>query len=225
MVTVSDAEQNSQVHEPIGVVDPDTSHWDREVDVIVVGFGGAGACAAIQAAELGASVLVIDRFQGGGATAMSGGIVYAGGGTAQQLEAGCDDDAEQMYRYLRLETQDAVSEETLREFCESSVKHLAWLEKLGLRFSGSLSPVKTSYPAQDYFLYYSGNEALPVNAEKARPAPRGHRHQPKGQTGSQLFRSLREATLRPARAKPECTLSSRVCCSGSAATAPRSQLL
>ena len=36
--------------------------WDAEVDVIVVGFGGAGACAALEAAQQGASVLVLDRF-------------------------------------------------------------------------------------------------------------------------------------------------------------------
>ena len=30
--------------------------WDIETDVAVVGFGGAGSCAAIEAAEAGASV-------------------------------------------------------------------------------------------------------------------------------------------------------------------------
>ena len=43
--------------------------WDDEADVVVVGFGGAGACAALEAAQHGASVLVLDRFHGGGATA------------------------------------------------------------------------------------------------------------------------------------------------------------
>ena len=33
--------------------------WDREADVIVAGFGGAGACAAIATHEAGARVLVI----------------------------------------------------------------------------------------------------------------------------------------------------------------------
>ena len=42
------------------------SHWDREVDVIVVGLGSAGACAAIEAARLGASVLVIEKASFGG---------------------------------------------------------------------------------------------------------------------------------------------------------------
>ena len=85
--------------------------WDATADVVVVGFGAAGACAAIEAADAGADVLVLDRFNGGGATAISGGVVYAGGGTPEQRSAGIDDDAEQMYSYLQLETASAVSEE------------------------------------------------------------------------------------------------------------------
>ena len=50
-------------------------------DVVIVGFGAAGASAAITARELGAEVIALDRANGGGATAISGGIVYAGAGT------------------------------------------------------------------------------------------------------------------------------------------------
>jgi 3-oxo-5alpha-steroid 4-dehydrogenase len=55
--------------------------WDVEADVVVVGFGAAGACAALEAAAAGRSVLILERFGGAGATALSGGLVYAGGGT------------------------------------------------------------------------------------------------------------------------------------------------
>jgi 3-oxo-5alpha-steroid 4-dehydrogenase len=64
---------------------------DLCADVVIVGFGAAGACAAIEAADAGADVLVLDRFQGGGASAVSGGVVYAGGGTVQQRDAGVED--------------------------------------------------------------------------------------------------------------------------------------
>lgn len=62
----------------------ETGPWDAEVDVVVVGFGGAGVCAALEAAQQGASVLVLDRCHGGGSTAASGGVIYAGGGTPYQ---------------------------------------------------------------------------------------------------------------------------------------------
>src|SRR5689334_17643645 len=85
--------------------------WDVSVATVVVGFGAAGACAALEAVA-GGPVLVLDRFLGGGATKLSGGVVYAGGGTAAQREAGVSDDPEAMFNYLRAEVEDAVSEPT-----------------------------------------------------------------------------------------------------------------
>ena len=167
--------------------------WDAVADVVVVGFGAAGACAAIEASDAGADVLVLDRFTGGGATAISGGIVYAGGGTRHQRAAGVEDTAEDMLAYLRLETAGAVSEETLRSFCEGSVQMLGWLEGHGVPFEGSLAPYKTSYPTNKYYLYYSGNELSGPARAVARPAQRGHRAKGKGTSGKAVFAPLRRA--------------------------------
>ena len=123
--------------------------WDAEVDIVVVGFGAAGACAALEAAGHGASVLILDRFHGGGATAASGGVIYAGGGTPYQAAAGYDDTPEEMARYLRLELHGAVSDATLRRFCEGSRADLQWLEEMGVPFDSRLCPYKTSYPTDD----------------------------------------------------------------------------
>ena len=101
--------------------------WDDEADVLVVGWGAAGACAALEARAAGASVLVLDRFGGGGASVLSGGVVYAGGGTPYQQQAGYDDSPQAMFEYLRHETQGVVSDETLLRFCQQSVGNLAWL--------------------------------------------------------------------------------------------------
>ena len=64
--------------------------WDVEADVVVVGFGAAGACAALEAAAAGGSVLVLDRFGGGGATALSGWVVYAGRALLRRAAAGVE---------------------------------------------------------------------------------------------------------------------------------------
>ena len=123
-------EQNPEA--PLRVRDAAQLAWDDSADLLVVGFGGAGVCAAIEAASRGVSVLALDRFQGGGATARSGGVVYAGGGTPQQAEAGVEDSVDAMYDYLRLEVGEAVSAETLRGFCQDSRANLAnALNKLG----------------------------------------------------------------------------------------------
>lgn len=165
-------------------------------DVIIVGFGAAGVSAAIEAAETGAHVLVLDRGFGGGATALSGGIVYAGGGTRVQAAAAVDDDPENMFQYLRQEVRGAVGDETLRTFCESSPEMIDWLERQGASFEGSLAPYKTSYPTDRHYLYYSGNEKAYPYKEHARPAPRGHRQVAKGlDSGKVLFNRLRDRAL------------------------------
>ncbi len=168
--------------------------WDEEADVVVVGFGGAGACTALEARARGADVLVVDRFTGGGATAISGGVVYAGGGTHIQADAEVSDDVEAMYAYLSMEVKDAVAPETLRRFCEQSAENIRWLEGHGVPFEGSLCPVKTSYPSDKYFLYFSGNESFAPFADKARPAARGHRAKGKGLPGASFYAPLQAAT-------------------------------
>lgn len=166
--------------------------FDRECDVLIVGLGAAGAAAAIAAREAGADVLVIDRFHGGGATARSGGVVYAGGGTRQQRHFGYADTPDAMFRYLRNETGDAVSEPQLRQFCEDSRGLIEWLESIGACFDSTVPPPKTSYPPDGTYLYYSGNEPVPAFAAQAEPAPRGHRAQGTWMSGHNLFERLRK---------------------------------
>jgi 3-oxo-5alpha-steroid 4-dehydrogenase len=169
----------------------DVQTWDVQADVVVVGFGAAGACAALEAARAGSEVVVLDRFCGGGATALSGGVVYAGGGTPQQHAAGVRDSPEAMFDYLTLEVGDAVSQATLREFCQGSPAMLAWLEACGVPFEGSLCPDKTSYPTNRHYLYYSGSELSAAGV--APPAPRGHRARGRGTSGGLLFARLARA--------------------------------
>ena len=90
--------------------------WDLEADVVVIGFGAAGACAALEASAGGAEVIVLDRFCGGGATALSGGVVYAGGGTVQQLQAGVRDTPEAMFGYLSHEVGEQHRAVRAREY-------------------------------------------------------------------------------------------------------------
>jgi len=178
---------------PLVLTKSETEAWDDEADVVVVGFGGAGACAALEAKAQGARVLVLDRFHGGGATAISGGVFYAGGGTHIQEQAGVSDDADEMFRYLSLEVKGVVSEETLRDFCNKSVENLGWLEGHGVPFEASLCPYKTSYPTDDYYLYYSGNEGFSPYKDAAKPAPRGHRAKGAGLPGESFYEPLRKS--------------------------------
>ena len=193
---------------------------DLTADVVVIGFGAAGAAAAIEAARAGAEVLVLDRFSGGGATALSGGIVYAGGGTTEQIAAGVRDSPVEMFGYLSVEVGDAVSQRTLREFCDSSAGMLAWLAGHGVPFDSRLCPDKTSYPTNRHYLYYSGSELS--FADVAAPAPRGHRVVGRGTSGSVLFARLASAvTTSGARVLPQTTAAKLIVGDGGRVTGVR----
>lgn len=180
------------VEAPLVVADVQAHRWDDVCGVLIAGFGAAGACAALEAAQAGARVRIVERFEGGGASAKSGGVVYAGGGTPYQREAGYADTPEAMAAYLQGEVGDAVSQAALERFCNGSVAQLAWLERHGVRFGATMPVRKTSYPPERAFLYYSGNEAV-GDAPAVPPAPRGHRTKGRGMSGRVLFDTLRRA--------------------------------
>ena len=156
-----DQENAVVIDEPLRVADADTVNWTDEADVLVVGLGCAGAVAALQASESGADVMIIERFSGGGATTYSAGIVYAGG-TRFQRDGGYDDNADEMFKYLSIEVGDAVKSETLRRFCDDSEANVEWLIQHGIEFQGSVYKGKMTFPPEDKFLYFSGNEKVPA---------------------------------------------------------------
>src|SRR5262249_61782900 len=79
----------------------DVTSWSDDVDVVVLGFGIAGGCAAVSAAAAGARVLVLEKAAAaGGTSAMAGGHFYLGGGTAVQEATGHPDTADEMYKDL-----------------------------------------------------------------------------------------------------------------------------
>ncbi len=188
--------RESYIENTMQIADPDQFLWDKTTDVLVAGFGGAGAATAIEAREQGLDVLVLERFSGGGATTISGGIYYAGGGTKTQQEAGVEDSVDNMFNYLKLEVNGAVSDEGLRNFCEQSVDNYNWITGHGVPFEASVCPFKTSYPPDHFFFYYSGNESFAPYSDVATPAQRGHRAHRKGISGAAIFEPLRKAALR-----------------------------
>jgi len=195
-IAPGEAGWHSYVEAALRIEHADAAEWSDAADVVVVGFGGAGVCAALEAKSRGVDVLAIDRFSGGGATSVSGGVYY-GGGTQAQKEAGVEDSAEELYKYLKMETQGVVKDDTLRRFCNDSGSNLDWLTRHGVRFGGPVYTKKTVYPPEGYYLYYSGNEQLPSYSAVAKPAPRGHRAVGKGFfCGAYFFAALKESAQR-----------------------------
>ncbi|WP_244928764.1 FAD-dependent oxidoreductase [Nocardioides sp. W7] len=166
------------------------SSFDHEVDVLVVGAGCAGAAAAMEAAAAGAEVVVLERASGpGGSSAQSGGELYLGGGTAVQRACGFEDDADNMFAYLRAALGPHVDEEKLRLYCDGSVEHFEWFRSCGVNFQESLYDAPTWMPFTQDGLMWLGENAWPYN-ELARPVPRGHRPATKGWAGHTVMEAL-----------------------------------
>ena len=167
-------EEKSMKQIPETVEAADVTDYSDEVDVLVIGFGIAGGCAAVSAAAAGARVLVLERAAAaGGTSAMAGGHFYLGGGTAVQQATGHADSPEEMYSYLVAVSREPEHDK-IRAYCEGSVEHFNWLEDLGFQFERSFYPGKIVVPPGTEGLSYTGNEKVWPFIERAKPAPRGH---------------------------------------------------
>lgn len=148
--------------------------WAQAADVVIVGLGIAGSCAALAAQQAGADVLVLERAgAGGGASALSQGQFYFGGGTAVQTACGYEDSPENMYAFLRAVTTTA-EEDKLRVFCDESVQQFDWLEEQGVPFTRVAYKHKAVYTRNGEGLLSTGNEKAWPFRDAAVPAPRGH---------------------------------------------------
>jgi succinate dehydrogenase/fumarate reductase flavoprotein subunit len=167
-----------------GVVDASTvSNWDDEADVVIVGLGSAGSCAAIEARRAGADVLALERASGaGGLTASAAGHLYMGGGTRVQKAVGLEDTVEDMYQYLLANTPEP-DEQKIRTYCEESVAHFDWLVAQGVPFEDSYHREKNVVQMTTECLIDSGNEAAYPFSEKAKPVARGHKVAMEGEAG------------------------------------------
>ncbi|WP_067544324.1 FAD-dependent oxidoreductase [Nocardia crassostreae] len=149
--------------------------YDIETDVLVVGYGAAGAAAAFEAALAGARVLVLDRAGGGGgASAMSGGEIYLGGGTPIQVACGFEDTPEEMAAFLEAAMGAGADAAKIDEYCAGSVEHFQWLVDRGVPFKATMWDAPTWVPPTDDGLMWLGENSWPFT-EVAKPAPRGHR--------------------------------------------------
>jgi 3-oxo-5alpha-steroid 4-dehydrogenase len=152
----------------------DVPAFDDEADIIVVGFGIAGACAALEARQLGGDVLVVERASaGGGASALSSGLFYLGGGTAVQEACGYADSADDIYRFMiaSMGTENAAM---ARRYCDDNVAHFNWLESQGVPFERTAFKGKAVFLLSTEGLMSTGNEKVWPYRDIARPAPRGH---------------------------------------------------
>ena len=185
------------LHRPIAACDVEA--WDMDCDVAVIGFGAAGACAAIEAASAGAKVMLFERNSGsGGASGLSGGEIYigGGGGTDVQRAAGFEDCTADFAAYLKLAGGPCADAAKCDLYAEGALDHYAWLKAQGVPYRGNYLPGKHIEPTDDSTLIWSGSEAAAPFCDSAKPAPRGHVIQHMGWGGGRPLVDILEASAR-----------------------------
>ncbi len=177
----------------------DVAAWDMETDIVIIGFGATGACAAIEAKHSGADVKLFERNSGsGGASGLSGGEIYLGGngGTEVQRAAGFEDTTEDFAAYLKMAGGPCADEAKCDLYAQEAVNHFNWLKAQGVPYRGNYMAGKIIEPMDDTTLIWSGSEAAAPFYKSAKPAPRGHVIQHMGWGGGRPLVDILEAKAR-----------------------------
>lgn len=135
--------------------------WDEEVDVIVLGSGGAGLTAALTAAGAGASVAVFEKAPTvGGTTAVSGGVVWI---PAHNRSPDGELTVADALRYLRAQSLGSMDAAAVETFVRTGPAMLDFVEEhSGVRFE-----IATGFP--DYRPELPGGR--PAGGRSLSPAP------------------------------------------------------
>lgn len=171
----------------------DIKQWGIETDVAVIGFGGAGACTAIEAHDAGAQVTIFELASAsGGSTALSSAEIYMGGngGTRVQKATGWEDSTEDMIAYMTAAAGPQADEAKIRAYCEGSTAHFDWLVEQGVPFKDSEYKQRAIMALTDDCVMFTGSEKAWPFADLAKPCPRGHNLQVEGDNGGPLFMKI-----------------------------------
>lgn len=108
---------------------------DTSTDIVIIGAGGAGLNAAIEATKDGAKVIVVEKnsFMGGNTNFATGGMNAAG--TKYQEAKGIKDSPELFYKDTMEGGHNLNNPELLKTLTEQSADALYWLESLGADLS------------------------------------------------------------------------------------------
>jgi len=151
--------------------------FDLSTEVAIVGLGGAGACAAIEARRAGREVMLFERSSGGGgSTMLSACEMYLGGsgGTAIHKALGIEDTSENFRAYLMECFGDNCDPDRIDMFVDGAAAHFDWMEANGVPYNRRLFDGRDVVAMTGDSLQYSGNERVYPFCEVAKPVPRAH---------------------------------------------------
>ena len=134
-----------------------------QTDLLVVGAGGAGAAAALSAAEQGIDVILLEKmaFIGGSSATCGGGLGAAG--SNEQRAAGVQDDPQAFYDYLLSNGSGKNDVALARLYAENSGEMIDWLLTQGAELT---SPEMADKPFGDYVAVGTGAALMKTLGER-----------------------------------------------------------
>ena len=153
------AAQGVQAEEKAATVYPE------QTDIVVVGYGFAGMNAALEAAEQGAHVVLLEKTeQRGGSLRIAGGTL-SGAGTKIQAEQGIEDSPELFYEEIVSRNAEIGGEanylpDVAKYYCEHSGAAVDWLDELGCDMGDRIAGQPSLYqPMKVARVYSTGKSA------------------------------------------------------------------
>ncbi len=137
-------------------------HWDEVADVVVVGYGYAGAVAAIEAHDAGADVLLIEKMPD------PGGISITSGGNVRIVE-----DAEEGLRHLQATSAGTTPDPVLQALAAGMGEIPAYFSKLARACGATINRRQADgnypFPGTKTFGYVSIEHVPGFDAERTYP--------------------------------------------------------
>lgn len=120
-------------------------------DIIIVGAGGAGMTAALEAKEKGMNPVVLEKMPMAGGNTMKSSSGMNASETKFQKEQGITDSNDAFYEESLKGGHDTNDKELLRFFVDNSANSIEWLDSIGIRLNnltitGGMSEKRTHRP-------------------------------------------------------------------------------
>lgn len=145
---------------------------ELQTQVLVAGGGIAGLAAALEAADNGAEVILIEKMPAlGGSTIRSGGEILAAE-THLQEENGMEASIEDFAAYLIEVGEGNVDEEFIHHIAENSAENIQWLVDNGVVFMAEPQHTHSTIPDNRRHIVEDGGAGL-ISALEAQLAERG----------------------------------------------------
>lgn len=117
MLKKASAEPNNEVRKDI----------TEKYDIVIIGAGGAGLTAAIEAKAAGADVIVLEKMPMAGGNTLISGAEYAAANNWIQKKEGIEDSTEQHIKDTLIGGDNKAKEELVRIMAENAVAGAEWL--------------------------------------------------------------------------------------------------